>query len=86
MFCFVWQLACHSGEKKWWYLNLKIWMRSYSSGFILGGFFFFFFFIFFFIFFYFLIKKRFGKKKNNREIRVRKLEILLRIKRDKRNI
>ena len=37
-------------------------------------------------FFFFLIKKRFGKKKNNREIRVRKLEILLRIKRDKRNI
>ena len=31
-------------------------------------------------FFFFKIKKKFGKKKNNREIRVRKLEILLKIK------
>ena len=51
-------------------------MRSYSSGFIVGTFFF---------FFFFKINKKFGKKKNNREIRVRKLEILLKIKRNKRN-
>ena len=52
-------------------------MRSYSSDFIVG--------VFFFFFFPFKIKKRFGKKKNNRKIRVRKVEILLKIKRDKRN-
>ena len=51
-------------------------MRSYSSDFIVGVVFF---------FFSFKIKKRFGKKKNNRKIRVRKVEILLKIKRDKRN-
>ena len=49
-------------------------MRSYSGGFIVGVFF----------FFFFKIKKRFGKKKNNCKIRVNKLEILLKIKRDKR--
>ena len=53
-------------------------MRSYSSGFIVVAF-------FFFSFSFFKIKKRFGKKKNNREIIVRKLEILLKIKKDKRN-
>ena len=64
-------------KKLWWCLNLRIWMRSYSSGFIVVA--------FFFSFSFFKIKKRFGKKKNNNEIRVRKLEILLKIKRDKRN-
>ena len=49
-------------------------MRSYSSGFIVGTF-----------FFFFKIKKKFGKNKNNREIRLRKLEILFKIKRNKRN-
>ena len=49
-------------------------MRSYSSEFIVGVF-----------FFPFKINKRFGKKKNNRKIKVRKVEILLKIKRDKRN-
>ena len=28
-------------KKLWWCLNLRIWMRSYSSGFIVGAFFFF---------------------------------------------